>query len=443
MTQTVLRILVETWNVVTVMAPYLLLGFLCAGLLSVLLSPEMVERHLGGRGLWPVVKSSFLGVPLPLCSCGVIPVAVSLRRHGASRGATIAFLTSTPQTGIDSILVTYSLLGPFLAVFRPVLAFATGVVGGGLVEAFDRGEPKPPAPEPAVCDCGCGEGGESCECESCAPGRRHGAVHRALHYGLVALPRDLGKDLAVGLVLAGLVGALVPKDFFSQTIGTGFAAMLVMMAVGIPLYVCATASVPLAAAFMAKGVSPGAALVFLLTGPATNMATIVTIWRVMGRRAGAIYLLTVAVSALLAGLAVDYVFDVAPAVAEQAHEAAGAPGVVAHLWGIALVLVLANAVVGPRLRRAPAPAAAAAAAEGEGEPGGGEVLRLRIDGMTCEHCAGLVSEALGACAGVTDVRVELDAGTATVRGAGLDPVRLCELVEAVGYEAEVAPAGPA
>ena len=215
--------------------------------------------------MWPVIKASLLGVPLPLCSCGVIPVAASLRRHGASRGATTAFLLSTPQTGVDSIVVTYSLMGGLFALIRPVVAFITGLVGGWLVDALagqDYGNAtgvNPSAP---------------CAGECCALSvRRQNRLVRALHYGFVTLPRDIGKALVVGLIISGVIAAFVPDDFFAGVFGTGLVGMLIMMAVGMPLYVCATGSVPVAAALMMKGVSPGAALVFLMTGPATNAAT--------------------------------------------------------------------------------------------------------------------------------------------------------------------------
>jgi uncharacterized protein len=324
------------------MAPYLLFGFFAAGLLSIFISAETVEKHLGGRGLGPVLKAAFWGVPLPLCSCSVIPVATSLRRHGAGRGATAAFLLSTPQTGVDSILVTYGLLGPVFAIFRPVAAFVTGLVGGALVNKFGNG------------NAGDGtEQAEACHEECCEHKERRGRFLRALHYGFVTLPRDIGKELIVGLLIAGLITALVPQDLFSDAIGPGFLQMLLMMAVGIPMYVCASASVPIAAALMLKGVSPGAAFVFLMTGPATNAATIVTIRKILGTRSAAIYLLTVAAMALVCGVLLDHVFGVAGAASlEHAHSMM--PAWVKISSSAALLAVLAFALWP---RKAPVPTA--------------------------------------------------------------------------------------
>jgi uncharacterized membrane protein YraQ (UPF0718 family) len=281
------------------MAPYILFGFLAAGVLSVMISPETVERHLGGRGFWPVFKASLFGVPLPLCSCSVIPVAASLRRHGASRGATVGFLISTPQTGVDSILVTWGLLGPLFGVFRPVAALFSGLVGGLLVDVQERSGSAPSEPPP--------DGEEAC---CCAHGEERGRLARILRYAFVTLPRDLARALLLGLLVAGVISALIPDGFFSGALGTGLGGMLLMMLVGIPLYVCATASVPIAAAMILKGVSPGAALVFLMTGPATNAATVATVWETMGPRTALTYLLAVGLTALTCGLALDYLFVV-------------------------------------------------------------------------------------------------------------------------------------
>jgi uncharacterized membrane protein YraQ (UPF0718 family) len=287
-------VIVDFWATVAEMSPYLLFGFLVAGALSVLVSQRLVERHLGGSGFWPLVKASLFGVPLPLCSCGVIPVSMSLHKHGASKGSTIAFLLSTPQTGVDSIFVTLSLLGPVFAVFRPVAALATGLVGGGLVDVFgrvDRVENKPP---------------EKCMDECCSD-EKTSRVVRGLKYGFVTLPRDIGKAMLVGLLVAAFISALVPDDYFAEKLGIGIFPMVAMMFLGIPVYVCATASVPVAAALILKGLTPGAALVFLMTGPATNAASFVTIWKALGRGTAIIYLGTVAGCALLGGILLDYV----------------------------------------------------------------------------------------------------------------------------------------
>ncbi|MBL7214417.1 MAG: SO_0444 family Cu/Zn efflux transporter [Phycisphaerae bacterium] len=288
------------WQVLSEMSPYLLFGFAVAGLLSVFINAQIVEKHLGGAGFWPVFKASLFGVPLPLCSCGVIPVSMSLHKHGASKGATISFLLSTPQTGVDSILVTYGLMGPIFAVFRPVAAFITGLLGGSVVNLFEKHNTHTPQ-----------EKKESCTDDCCANHPKQNRLLRAAKHGFITLPADIGRAMFVGLVIAALISALIPEDFFAETLavsGGGILAMLVMMVLGIPVYVCATASVPIAAALIAKGLNPGAAMVFLMTGPATNAATLVTLTSQLGKRSALIFLLTVMVSSLVCGIILDAIF---------------------------------------------------------------------------------------------------------------------------------------
>lgn len=407
----------EFWAVTAEMAPYLLLGFGVAGVLSAFISPALVERHLGGRGPWPVVKAALFGVPLPLCSCGVIPVGASLRQHGANRGATTSFLLSTPQTGVDSILVTYSMLGPVFAVFRPLAAMITGVLGGWLVAASDRkglGLSSSEAASTAGCDEGCDPDFERAQ-----------GVLGALRYGFVSLPRDIGKSLVVGLVIAAGIGVFVPPDF-AGSLGTGFVGMLAMMAVGIPLYVCATGSVPIAAALMLKGISPGAALVFLMTGPATNAAAISTIWKILGRRTALIYLGVVAGFALLSGWALDAIFDAAslPAHAMHAHEMG--PGPVEHISAILLVAILAWALVGARL----------VPTKAENPMTGKRAWRLSIQGMNCGHCVASVERALRETAGVTSVEVSLEGKSALVEADALDEALVQKKIEQLGFTLE-------
>ncbi len=432
----ILNFVTASWAVFGAMAPYLLLGFTVAGLLSVVISPEWVERHLGGNGLGQVVKASLFGVPLPLCSCGVIPVAASLRRHGASKGATTAFLLSTPQTGVDSIAVTYGLLGPFLAVVRPVAALITGIFGGGIIQAFDgngvaiNGDVAGSA-EAQICSADC--------CDDEKPKQRP-KIMEALHYGLVVLPRDIGKALILGVAISGLIATLVAPQALESALGGGLWPMLAAMAIGIPLYVCATASTPIALGLIHAGLSPGAALVFLISGPATNSAALTTLWKVLGRRAAMTYLLTVAVASLATGLAVDGLISagglpesaLVPAAASIAGQGAHAHhgGVGAMSWfetasALVLLVVLINALR-PRRRK---DGAETMAKDDE------VVLELKIDGMRCNGCVTSVQRALSEISGVADAEVRLDEGMARVRGKGYSVQELIEAVASLGFEA--------
>jgi uncharacterized membrane protein YraQ (UPF0718 family) len=314
--------LMEFWATVGQMSPYLLFGFAMAGALKVLIPTSLVQKHLGGKGIWPIIKSSLFGVPLPLCSCGVIPVAMSLRKRGASKGATVAFLLSTPQTGVDSIFVTYSLLGLVFTIARPLIALITGIVGGVGVDLFDNKPSEAPAIE------------EDEESDS-----NKNIFKLGFRHAFLVLPRDIGAAMLIGLVIAAIIGVAVPDDFFANKIGTGIGAMIIMMLVGIPLYVCATASVPIAAALIAKGLTPGAALVFLMTGPASNAASIAIIWKVMGSRTAIIYLLTVAVCALTFGLLMDAMFkNLGSEIHGHFHQMGATP--LEHISAIVLLAVL-------------------------------------------------------------------------------------------------------
>ena len=404
------------------MAPYLLLGFVVAGMLSVCVPAEWVERHLGGGwgGVW---KASVLGVPLPLCSCGVIPVAASIRRHGASRGATASFLLSTPQTGVDSIAVTYALLGPLFAIFRPLAALITGLFGGMIVhflgaEEYKAGNPTKAGTAPCADDC-------------CTPGQG-GRLARGLRYGLVTLPRDIGAPLVLGILIASAIAVLVPTDSLSAYIGGGAVSMILMIAIGIPIYVCATASVPIALGFIHMGASPGAALAFLIAGPATNAATFTTLWKILGKRTAIVYLGVVAFGAVSLGLLLDWLFPTIgsslPEFGEHAHAEVG--GWFSQATAIVLVAVLVVSWQSHRIAFASRLKEERNAMESNADD---ERLEFRIGGMTCSHCAQAVGRALGECAGVDAAKVDLERGAAIVRGHDMDADSLRNTVESLGY----------
>jgi hypothetical protein len=283
---------------------------------------------------------------------------MSLHKHGASKGSTVSFLLSTPQTGVDSILVTYGLLGPVFAIFRPLVALVTGLIGGMLVNLFGqevgRASPlakdsragthdlppasDPPASNPEKCCC----------CHHAETPMRK--LLNGMKYGFVSLPRDIGKPLLIGLAIAALISAVIPDDFFAARLGHGLPAMLIMMLIGIPMYVCASASVPVAAALILKGISPGAALVFLITGPGTNAAGLATIWNTLGRRTAILYLLTVAGCALAAGILLDSIIHgISIEVASHMH--AMGTGVVQHISAVVLLAVMGYAFLSGWRRR--------------------------------------------------------------------------------------------
>jgi len=265
-------------------APWLLMGFTIAGIMKVFIPSELLAKHLGEPGLMATVKAALLGAPLPLCSCGVIPAALGLRRSGASKAATTSFLISTPETGVDSVTVSYAMLGPFMAVIRPVAAISTAITAGLLV-GKDTDEPMSTAP---IKNCCAVNPPRDSNRQESLPSR----LKASFQFTFVDLIRDISLWLLIGLGMAALVKAYIPTEFLAQW-GDGFMAFVVMALIGVPMYICALASTPIAAGLLFAGVSPGATLVFMLVGPATNIATIGLVKRELGTRALAAYLSSV------------------------------------------------------------------------------------------------------------------------------------------------------
>ena len=305
-----IQIVIETWNVLTDSAIFLLVGFFLAGLIKSFLPVEKVKARLGGSGAGPVLKASLVGIPLPLCSCSVLPAAISLRKMGASRGAVSSFLISTPETGVDSVAISYALLDPLMTLFRPVAAFITAITAGTLEVVFGKGDAENDTvavdniDERTACGGACGD-------DRSAPvaGQDEGKLSSSLRYAFFDLMDDLAWWLLIGIFFAGVVSALLPEDFFSNSMmDKNYIAMPVMLLLGVPMYICATSSTPLAAAMIIKGLSPGAALVFLLAGPATNIASIMAIKEFLGGRSLLIYLSAISFSAILLGVTLDYIY---------------------------------------------------------------------------------------------------------------------------------------
>lgn len=270
------------------MAPWLLLGFIFAGLLKVFLAHDFLAKHMGKGNKWGPINAALLGVPLPLCSCGVIPAGLSLHKNGASKGSAVSFFISTPQTGLDSIMVTYAMLGLPFAIIRPIVAFITGIIGGYVENSVENNEKSE---------------NKSVTTKNFQPKRNR--FKQFLHYAFEEFLMDIAKWLIIGLMIAALIEVILPPDFFEEQIGNGWLSILIILAGSIPLYVCATASVPIAAVLMMKGLSPGLALIFLMAGPATNAATITVIKQSLGIKTLFVYLSVIIAGAVGFGLIID------------------------------------------------------------------------------------------------------------------------------------------
>lgn len=318
------QVALETWRIALEMAPYIVLGLLAAVLIYAVFPKDKIQHWMGKRGIGSVVKGALAGIPLPLCSCGVLPVAMTLKRNGASDGATVSFLVSEPETGPDSIAVTYALINPLMTVVRPVAALITAIATGLAVEKF--------APSAARAENRTHETDRTYSWSE--------RLKRSFLYVMHDFLPDIANWLVVGIVLSGVLAVLIPADWFLN-VGS-FGQMVMSVVVGIPLYICASASTPIAAVFLAKGMSPGAALVFLLVGPATNAASFLVIMRELGTRTSLVYLIGMIVTAVTLGLIVDATMgslDWTPNIADPAH---GEHIGVFH-W-VGLVMLLASLV---------------------------------------------------------------------------------------------------
>ncbi len=323
------------------LAPLLLIGLLMAGMLHILIPRRLIQRLMGGKGILSVMTSAAFGIPLPICSCGVVPIAVELNRKGASKPSTMSFLITTPESGTDSILITWGLLGPFMAIARPIASFFSALLAGvfaiGLLRDNDSMELKQQenSGDDNACMDHCQESHEydSIENEENYVGltslwqsiksyfrdTNRKAVkatdsiplpqifRRIWRYAFIEMADEIVFSLMVGLLLAGLVIVFFPENLAMYGLGKGIIPMLIMLAASVPLYMCASASTPIAAALIVKGISPGAAMVFLLAGPATNATTIIMLTKQFGSGFVRIYLGSIIAGALISGYIFDYI----------------------------------------------------------------------------------------------------------------------------------------
>lgn len=412
----------EIFDLINSMAPYLLLGFMLAGLMHAFVPNTLYRRYLGGSSFRSVLNAALLGIPLPLCSCGVIPTAMSLRKEGASRGATVSFLISTPQTGVDSIFATYSLMGLPFALLRPLVALATSLMGGCLVNRFDE---KEQAEEKHVAAT------STEQQEMLSFGQK---IKSAFRYAFVEMMQDIGKWLVMGLVVAGLITVFVPDSFFAVFADKPLLSMLLVLAFAIPMYLCATGSIPIAVALMLKGLSPGTALVLLMAGPAVNVASILVISKVMGRRTLFLYLLSIVSGAILFGLGIDYLLPrewfVTPLAQMKACHETDISWFNLGCF-ILLALLLLNAFVQryrkPSVCTCHDGCACEASQEGQ--------WTTTVKGMTCNHCRNNVEKAILKVEGVERVEIDLPTGRTVVYGkAEKEAVR--KAVESIGFDME-------
>ncbi len=399
-------LLFEIWMLWEEMAPYLLFGFLVAGILNLFISRERVTRHLADHRFSSVLKASLFGIPLPLCSCGVIPVAAHLQKQGAGRGPILSFLISTPTTGVDSILATYSLMGPLLAIARPVAALFNGLLTGVLANrmvnrtglAVSR-ESVPP--EPAV-----------------APAQTlRQKVKAALQYAFGDLINDIAKWLVIGIAAGGMISYLAPPQLVEDYLSNPLWAYPLMLLIGIPMYVCAIGSIPIAAALILKGMSPGAGFIFLFAGPATNTATLSFVAGKMGRKSLLLYVSTILLSSVFFGALVDAVWQLSGKdLTLISGQTELLPEWLKTISALLLFVLIARALW-PRFG-----------------PTGSVTngVCVVVPNMDCEHCKVAIDTALRKLPEVEEIEINLSKKSVTVHGsASRDAVQ--QAIQQAGY----------
>jgi uncharacterized protein len=410
--------------ILTEMAPYLLLGFIFAGLLHLLFPKKKVIKYMGQNNFRSILNAALLGVPLPLCSCGVIPTGISFYKHGASKASTVSFLISTPQTGVDSIFVTYSLLGLPFAIIRPIVAFVTGLFGGVITKRIDKtsGDVREDS----------GVNGDE------IPKGIFPKFKEMFRYSFIEFLQDISNWLIIGLLIAALISVFVPDDFFADKIPNNFVGMLLILVIAIPVYICATASVPVAAVLMLKGLSPGAALVLLMAGPATNAATITMIGKILGKKSLIGYLGAIISGALLAGLFIDYFlppewFRLSEHFGHMGHNHKE----MLPMWlkagsAILLSLLIINGYLQKFLKSRKMMKAAEASPVSEFDSEG--ITTMYVGGMTCNHCKENVENSIKSVKGVEGVEVDLTTGKVNITGKSFDLQKIHSGIKEIGYK---------
>jgi len=408
------EIIATIFSIFNEMSIYLLLGFLFAGILHVLVPQRLFSKYLSKNNWISVLYATLFGIPLPLCSCGVIPTAMALYKEGASKGAVISFLIATPQTGVDSIIATYSLLGLPFAIVRPIVALFTALFAGLTTNAFTSNEKT------------------SVSITQVDNNPTDGKLSLAqklkgvFHYGYVEMMEDIGKMLLLGLVIAGLITYFVPDNFFMLFGNNTILTMLLVLLVAVPMYVCATGSIPIAIALMLKGMSPGTALVLLMAGPAANIASMLVIGKVLGKKTFALYLTTLVFGAITSGLIIDNFlpaswFDVSN-FTMAAHHHGGF-----HCFKVICSLVLIALFINATLLHKHEETKEKADTSTQ------KAIAFKINGMRCNNCKNNVARTIKSLTSVQEVDVSLGDGIAYVKGNPTDE-EVKKAVEALGFE---------
>lgn len=412
------------------MAPYIFLGLIFVALLNLLVSKDMITKQIGKNDFWSILKAALFGIPLPLCSCGVVPTAVYMSKSGASKSATVSFLISTPQTGIDSIIATYGMLGPMFAIFRPFAALIMGIAGGLSVKFFDK-ESQSKSKKPSFM--GLNQFVNIKKEVVLQKPSYLTRIKETLHYSFVEFLDDITVQFIAGVIIAGLISYLIPNDYFADSgFNSGILGMLLMVIIGAPMYVCATASIPIAMSLMMKGFTPGVAFVFLAVGPATNAASIAIIGKSLGKRVITIYLLSIALLSIVMGYLLDFIYSVlgensiihnhSNHVHSDIFLSDDLKIIIGFIFFIMIILSLYRKYLSKFFNKKIQPELASGS------------RKIFIEGMTCNHCVATVSKTALNINGVDKIDIHLEEGIAFVSGK-FNSQDLIKAISEVGYTA--------
>ncbi len=395
------------------MAPYILLGLFFVGLMNLWITKNIVEKHIGKNNIESIIKAAIFGIPLPLCSCGVIPTAVYMSQSKASKPAVVSFLTATPQTGIDSILATYGMMGPIFAIYRPFAALVMGIFGGMMTKKFYKEEKKAFISLEVL--------NEKQE-ES-----NKTFTDKFFKYPYIDFLDDIAPQFIFGIVIAGLISFLIPDDYFANSgFNSGILAMLLMIAIGVPMYICATASIPIAVALILKGFSPGAAFIFLAVGPTTNAASFTVLSKSLGKKIVSIYIISIIISSIIFAYLLDFIYYYFEidylAFLNTGHHHHSDFSLITIISSILLLLLLISSIYRIYLKKYFLKSDV---------PKG--YSKINISGMTCSHCSDTITKTLNQIKGLEDINVDHISGTAIFKGEW-DKEKIKEKISDAGYE---------
>jgi uncharacterized membrane protein YraQ (UPF0718 family)/copper chaperone CopZ len=406
------------------MSPYIVLGLFFVGLLNLFINKELIIKHTGGNNFLSVLKAALFGIPLPLCSCGVIPTSVFIYKNGASKSSTVSFLTSTPQTGIDSIIATYGMMGPVFAVFRPFAALAMGIISGIMVKLTEKKKKQSFISLNNLSSVQNNKKNESAKVR----------IKKSFDYAFVEFLDDISVQFIAGVIIAGLISYFLPADLIADLgIGSGLIAMLLITLVAAPMYVCATASIPIAVALMMKGFSPGVAFVFLAVGPATNAASLSILFNTIGKKSTLIYLISLIVSSVLFGYLLDFIFNYfglnlnLEQMHSHTHETTGIIMIVISVIFAFMLLFSFKRKYFYKLQ--------VLFKKKQENIIDSKSNILKVEGMTCNHCVSNVKNAILSADGVTDAIINLEEGKAEIKG-NYNTDNIIKRIENVGYKAQ-------